>query len=395
MSLLALSNVSVRYGRLTAVRGVTFTLAEGEILFITGPNGAGKSSLLRAIAGVTPPAGGRIDLSDHDITGRPPEDIARLGLSMVPEGREVFGSLTIEENLMVGTGMHSATRGWKARAASELEAVYATFPILKDRRNSQAGLLSGGQQQMLVIGRALMTSPRLVAIDEPSLGLAPNITDQVYERLIALQSERKLTLLIVEQSSTRAMLVGGRMMLMRGGEIVAGRRRPRPGAIRGDAGCLFRLWRPLMGSLLQVVFDALSLGSLYALGALGIALIFGVMRLVNFAHGDVIAFSIFALLWPSVDAVAIVFAGNLPWFLLIPFVLAIGAGLSVAVRAFRLPPVPPGQPGYDDDRLFRAGLRDPLFPADAFLHRVRKASRFCRSCRNPSRSLARESRSCR
>lgn len=220
MSLLTLSNVSVRYGRLTAVREVTFSLAEGEILFITGPNGAGKSSLLQAIAGVTPPSGGRIDFADHDITGRAPEDIARLGLSMVPEGRDVFGSLSIEENLMVGTGMHSATRSWKARAATELEAVYATFPILKDRRHSQAGLLSGGQQQMLVIGRALMTNPRIVAIDEPSLGLAPNITDQVYERLIALQAMRKLTLLIVEQSSTRAMLVGGRMMLMRGGEIV-------------------------------------------------------------------------------------------------------------------------------------------------------------------------------
>jgi branched-chain amino acid transport system ATP-binding protein len=220
MSLLALSNVSVRYGRLTAVRGVTFSLAEGEILFITGPNGAGKSSLLRAIAGVTPPSGGRIDFADHDITGRAPEDIARLGLSMVPEGRDVFGSLTIEENLMVGTGMHSATRGWKARAATELETVYETFPILKERRHSQAGLLSGGQQQMLVIGRALMTNPRIVAIDEPSLGLAPNITDQVYERLIALLTMRKLTLLIVEQSSTRAMLVGGRMMLMRGGEVL-------------------------------------------------------------------------------------------------------------------------------------------------------------------------------
>jgi branched-chain amino acid transport system ATP-binding protein len=220
MSLLTLSNVSVRYGRLTAVRGVSFSLAEGEVLFITGPNGAGKSSLLRAIAGVTPPAGGRIDFEGHDITGRAPEDIARLGLSMVPEGRDVFGGLTIEENLMVGTGMHAAERGWRARAATELEAVYATFPILKDRRHSQAGLLSGGQQQMLVIGRALMTNPRLVAIDEPSLGLAPNITDQVYERLIALRAERKLTLLIVEQSSTRAMLVGGRMMLMRGGEIL-------------------------------------------------------------------------------------------------------------------------------------------------------------------------------
>jgi branched-chain amino acid transport system ATP-binding protein len=220
MSLLSLSNVSVRYGRLTAVRGVTFTLAEGEVLFITGPNGAGKSSLLRAIAGVTPPAGGRIDFAGGDITGQSPEAIARLGLSMVPEGRDVFAGLTVEENLAVGTGMHAGTRGWKARAATELEAVYATFPVLKDRRHGQAGLLSGGQQQMLVIGRALMTTPRLVAIDEPSLGLAPNITDQVYERLIALRAERKLTLLIVEQSSTRAMLVGGRMMLMRGGEIV-------------------------------------------------------------------------------------------------------------------------------------------------------------------------------
>ena len=220
MSLLSLSNLTIRYGRLTAVRNVALTMAEGEILFITGPNGAGKSSLLRAIAGVTAPAGGRIDFADHDITGRAPEDIARLGLSMVPEGREVFGSLTIEENLMVGTGMHARESGWRARAAEALEEIYVTFPILKDRRHSQAGLLSGGQQQMLVIGRALMTNPRLIAIDEPSLGLAPNITDQVYERLIALRASRKLTLLIVEQSSTRAMMVGGRMILMRGGEVV-------------------------------------------------------------------------------------------------------------------------------------------------------------------------------
>ena len=132
----------------------------------------------------------------------------------------IWALLATSLNLLVGTGMHAGTRGWRARAATELEAVYATFPILKDRRHAQAGLLSGGQQQMLVIGRALMTTPRLVAIDEPSLGLAPNITDQVYERLIALRTERKLTLLIVEQSSTRAMMVGGRMMLMRGGEIV-------------------------------------------------------------------------------------------------------------------------------------------------------------------------------
>ncbi|MCF3639607.1 ABC transporter ATP-binding protein [Rhizobium sp. TRM95111] len=220
MSILAVSDIAVRYGRLTAVRGASFSMQEGEILFITGPNGAGKSSLMRAIAGVTPPAAGRIDFTGQETTGRAPEDIARLGFSMVPEGRDVFGSLTIEENLLVGTGMHARERGWRTRAASELEAVYDTFPILKERRNGQAGLLSGGQQQMLVIARALMTNPRLIAIDEPSLGLAPNITDQVYERLIDLQTQRRLTLLIVEQSSTRAVMVGGRMILMRGGEIV-------------------------------------------------------------------------------------------------------------------------------------------------------------------------------
>ena len=220
MTLLNLVDVSVRYGRLTAVRGVSLNLKEGEVLFITGPNGAGKSSLLRAIAGITPTAGGHVEFDGAQITGRTPEDIARLGFSMVPEGREVFGSLTIEENLMVGAGMHSRTPGWKGQTAADLDSVYNTFPILKERRNQQAGLLSGGQQQMLVIGRALMARPRLIAIDEPSLGLAPNITDQVYERLIALQAERSLTLLIVEQSSTRAVMVGGRMILMRSGQVV-------------------------------------------------------------------------------------------------------------------------------------------------------------------------------
>ena len=220
MTLLNLVNVSVRYGRLTAVRDVSLSLKEGEVLFVTGPNGAGKSSLLRAIAGVTPIAGGHIEFDGGQIAGRTPEDIARLGFSMVPEGREVFGSLTIEENLMVGAGMHSRTPGWKGQTATDLDSVYNTFPILKERHNQQAGLLSGGQQQMLVIGRALMARPRLIAIDEPSLGLAPNITDQVYERLVALQAERKLTLLIVEQSSTRAVMIGGRMILMRSGQVV-------------------------------------------------------------------------------------------------------------------------------------------------------------------------------
>lgn len=216
MTLLAIDDITVRYGRLTALRGITLKIAEGEILFVTGPNGAGKSTLLNAIAGVVPPASGTITLCGTQVTGVPPESIARSGFSLVPEGRNVFGALTIEENLKVGTGMRTD----RHKIADDLESVYCEFPMLAERRHTAAGMLSGGQQQMLVIGRALMTSPRLMAIDEPSLGLAPKIIDQVYEILMRLRTQRKLTLLIVEQSSTRAMMTGGRMILMRGGRIV-------------------------------------------------------------------------------------------------------------------------------------------------------------------------------
>ncbi|MGY3453962.1 ABC transporter ATP-binding protein [Bradyrhizobium sp. USDA 4353] len=216
MTLLAVDDLTVRYGRLTALRGVSLSISPGEILFVTGPNGAGKSTLLNAIAGVVPPVSGRIVLDGQEITAAPPEQIARRGFSMVPEGRNVFGALTIEENLKVGAGM----RADKHRVAEDLDTVYREFPVLAERRNTVAGMLSGGQQQMLVIGRALMTSPRLIAIDEPSLGLAPKIIDQVYEILMRLREQRELTLLIVEQSSTRALMTGGRMILMRGGRIV-------------------------------------------------------------------------------------------------------------------------------------------------------------------------------
>jgi branched-chain amino acid transport system ATP-binding protein len=226
MTLLAVNDVTVRYGRLTALRGITLTIAEGEVLFVTGPNGAGKSTLLNAIAGVVPPISGSITIDGAEVTGAPPEQIARRGFSLVPEGRNVFGALTIEENLKVGAGM----RADKQEAARDLESVYREFPMLAERRHAAAGMLSGGQQQMLVIGRALMAAPRLMAIDEPSLGLAPKIIDQVYEILLRLRARRKLTLLIVEQSSTRAMMTGGRMILMRGGRIV----------LEGEAGDMVR-----------------------------------------------------------------------------------------------------------------------------------------------------------
>ncbi len=221
MTLLSIENISVRYGKLTALRRASITVNEGETLFVTGPNGAGKSTLLKAIAGVVTPREGFIRFNGAHIAGKAPEDIARMGFSMVPEGREVFGGLTIEENLRLGTGM----RADKDQAARDLEQVYAVFPMLKDRKDAQAGVLSGGQQQMLVIGRALMASPKLIAIDEPSLGLAPKVTDDVYATLLKLRDSRGLTLLIVEQSATRAGLTGGRMVLMRAGQV----------ALEGDA----------------------------------------------------------------------------------------------------------------------------------------------------------------
>lgn len=215
MSKLGVFDLSVRYGKLTALREVSFQVPEGERLFISGPNGAGKSSLLGAIAGEVRAAHGRIEMDGDILSGRVPEAIARRGLSMVPEGRRIFRALSVQENLMVGVGL----RRDRSAVPDDLETIYEAFPILGERRNANAGALSGGQQQMLAIGRALMTNPKLMLVDEPSLGLAPKVVDEVYERLCALQAMRGLTLVIVEQSSARAARVGGRMILLRGGRI--------------------------------------------------------------------------------------------------------------------------------------------------------------------------------
>ncbi|MCV2891167.1 ABC transporter ATP-binding protein [Ruegeria aquimaris] len=216
MSKLGVFDISVRYGKVPAVNDLTLHVTEGERVFVSGPNGAGKSSLLKAISGAVATSHGRIEMDGDLLTGCAPEAIARLGLSMVPEGREIFGALTVEENLRVGTGL----RRDASAVEEDIADIYDSFPILGERRGAAAGALSGGQQQMLAIGRALMTNPKLIMVDEPSLGLAPKIVDQVYDTLCALQEERGLTLLIVEQSSLRAARVGGRMVLMRGGRIV-------------------------------------------------------------------------------------------------------------------------------------------------------------------------------
>ena len=221
MSLLEVAGLTAGYGRTTVLRGIDLAVDEGETLFIAGPNGAGKSTLLKTIAGVVRPTAGAIRLAGREIAALAPEVIARLGFSLVPEGRDCFAGLTVEENLKLAGGLRPSA----SDAAAELTVVYELFPVLRERRSVPAGLLSGGQQQMLVIGRALMTGSRLVAIDEPSLGLAPNIVDQVYESLAVLREKEGLSLLIVEQSTVRASMMGGRLVLLRNGEI----------ALSGDA----------------------------------------------------------------------------------------------------------------------------------------------------------------
>jgi branched-chain amino acid transport system ATP-binding protein len=214
-AMLELSNVEVRYGRLVALRGLSMNVRQGEVVCLIGPNGAGKSTTLAAVAGGVPRYAGSIRFDGQELPARKPEQIARLGLSLVPEGRHVFGTLTVEENLRVGGYLRKTSR----ESAEALDRVANYFPRLKERWRSPAGRLSGGEQQMLSIGRALMTGPRLVMVDEPSLGLAPLIVDSVYEILLELRAREGLTLLINEQSSHRILRFADRIYVIRNGAI--------------------------------------------------------------------------------------------------------------------------------------------------------------------------------
>ena len=213
--LLKVDNITVHYGRLAAVRNVSVDVNEGEIVCIVGPNGAGKSTTLLTISGILTPSEGTVTFGERNITGTNPENVARMGISQVPEGRHVFTSLSVEENLRIGTRM----RRDRAEIEKDFKMVLEMFPVLGERKRQPAGKLSGGEQQMLVIGRALLTRPRLMTIDEPSLGLAPKIVDRVYEVLTDLRNRIVLTLLIVEQSSERALKAADRIHVLRSGQI--------------------------------------------------------------------------------------------------------------------------------------------------------------------------------
>jgi branched-chain amino acid transport system ATP-binding protein len=213
--MLEVDGIYVHYGRIAAVRGVSLSVDEGEIVTLVGPNGAGKSTTLMTVAGALAPTRGTIKLDGASLVGKSPEHLARLGVSFVPEGRHVFSQLTVDENVRIGSDM----RRDRQNIAGDFERVMGYFPFLRGRLSTPGGKLSGGEQQQLVIARALMTRPRIMLIDEPSLGLAPIIVDRVYEILHALRKEGN-TLLVVEQSTHRALENADRIYVMRSGQIV-------------------------------------------------------------------------------------------------------------------------------------------------------------------------------
>jgi len=209
---LELAGLDVRYGSVPAVRGVGLRVEDGEIVGLIGPNGAGKSTTLNAIMGAIPVHAGEIRLRGQSIRKRSPESIARRGIALVPEGRRIFGEFTVEENLRLGLASRRGNGGDPLRRAYDL------FPMLEEFRRRQAGLLSGGQQQQLAIGRALVAGPEVLLLDEPSLGLAPLAVDGVFEALRGIR-ERGVTILLVEQRALHAVALADRTHVLVGGEL--------------------------------------------------------------------------------------------------------------------------------------------------------------------------------
>ena len=216
--MLKLQSVVTYYGRILALRGISLHVDAGEIVAIVGPNGAGKTTVLNTISGVVPARSGRIIFDGHDVTGFPTEKLVRMGLTQVPEGRQLFAGMTVLENLVLGAYRRSRAAK-KKEMADDLERVYDVFPILRERRNQLAGTLSGGEQQMLAIGRALMSRPRMLLLDEPSMGLAPMVVKEIF-RVIADLRKEGTTVLIVEQNAKAALGIAKRAYVMETGRVV-------------------------------------------------------------------------------------------------------------------------------------------------------------------------------
>jgi branched-chain amino acid transport system ATP-binding protein len=214
--MLEVRDLWVRYGAVRALRGVSLTVEKGEIVAVVGANGAGKSTLLGTLAGTVPVEAGEIRFEGSPLAGLPPEAIARRGVSLMPEGRRIFTTLTVEENLRVAAAWRSDRRA----IARDLDRVLQRFPILRDRFKASAGAMSGGEQQQLAIARALMADPKLLMLDEPSLGLAPKLVRSVMDTLLDLRAEGH-TILLVEQNVAEALRVADRVYVLQVGELKA------------------------------------------------------------------------------------------------------------------------------------------------------------------------------
>jgi branched-chain amino acid transport system ATP-binding protein len=215
MPLLEVTDVTVEYDGAAALRGVSLQVEDGEILALVGANGAGKTTLLSAIAGLVTPGRGSVRFEGREIAGRPAHDVARLGIALVPEGRRLFSNLSVWRNLLLGAWLQR-DRGWRRQAQ---ERVFELFPVLADRREQPAGTLSGGEQQMLAIGRALMARPRLLLLDEPSLGIAPRLVERIFASLEEI-NRTGITVLLVEQRLQQALWLAQRGYVLQTGQVV-------------------------------------------------------------------------------------------------------------------------------------------------------------------------------
>jgi len=208
------SGLTSHYGRIPALKGIDLRIEPGELVALVGANGAGKTTLLRTLSGVQRASAGRVRFDGADITAAPPDRRVRLGIAQVPEGRQVFGPLSVEDNLLLGAYVRP-----RRDAGPALEGVYRMFPALAERRDSAAGMLSGGQQQMLAIGRALMAGPRLLLLDEPSMGLAPRLVAEIFAAIRALR-EAGTTIFLVDQNARAALAIADRGYVLETGRIV-------------------------------------------------------------------------------------------------------------------------------------------------------------------------------
>ena len=216
MAILEVNDLQVKYGVIPALKGLSFHVDKGEVVALIGVNGAGKTTTLHAISGIVPKTGGSVYFDGDDITNEKAHKIVGRGISQVQEGRGVFAQLTVLENLRLGAYL----RKDKDEIAKDLKDVFDLFPRLDERRSQAAGTLSGGEQQMLAIGRAMMARPRMLLLDEPSMGLAPVVVEDIFRKIIMLNKERHITILLVEQNAHMALYVSNRAYVMETGEIV-------------------------------------------------------------------------------------------------------------------------------------------------------------------------------